>query len=29
MSRGPLLRLSDEYLTYRDTWVLQYHGKAT
>jgi len=29
MSRGPLLGLTDEYLIYRDTWVMQYHGKAT
>jgi len=25
----PLLRLTGEYLIYRDTWVMQYHGKAT
>jgi len=29
MSRGPLLSLTDEYLIYRDTCVMQYHGKAT
>jgi len=29
MSRGPLLSLTSEYLIYRDTWVMQYHGKAT
>jgi len=29
MSRGPLLSLSGEYLMYRDTWVMQYHSKAT
>jgi len=29
MSRDPLLRLTGEYLIYRDTWVMQYHGKAT
>jgi len=29
MSRGPLQSLTDEYLIYRDTWVIQYHGKAT
>jgi len=29
MSHGPLLSLAGEYLTYRDTWVMQYHGKAT
>jgi len=28
MSRGPLLNLTGEYLIYRDTWVMQYHGKA-
>jgi len=29
MSRGPLLSLTGEYLIYRDTCVMQYHGKAT
>jgi len=29
MSHGPLLRLTGEYLIYRDTWVMQYHSKAT
>jgi len=29
MSRGPLLNLTSEYLIYRDTWVMQYHDKAT
>jgi len=29
MSRGPLLTLIGEYLIYRDTWVMQYHGEAT
>jgi len=29
MSRGLLQSLTDEYLIYRDTWVIQYHGKAT
>jgi len=29
MSRGPLLSLTGEYLIYRDTWVMQYHGIAT
>jgi len=29
MSRDPLLSLTGEYLVYRDTWVMQYHGKAT
>jgi len=24
-----LLSLIGEYLIYRDTWVMQYHGKAT
>jgi len=26
MSRGPLLSLIGEYIIYRDTWVMQYHG---
>jgi len=29
MSRGLLLSLSGEYLIHRDTWLMQYHGKAT
>jgi len=29
MSRGPFLSLTGEYLIYRDTWVLQYHGEST
>jgi len=29
MSRGPLLSLIGENLIYRDTWAVQYHGKAT
>jgi len=29
MNRGPLLGLTGEYLIYRDTWVMQYNGKAT
>jgi len=28
MIRGRLLSLSGEYLIYRDTWVMQYRGKA-
>ena len=28
MSRGPLLSLTGESLTYRDTWVMQYHGES-
>jgi len=26
MSRTPLQSLTGEYLIYRDTWVMQYHG---
>jgi len=29
MSGGPLLSSTGEYLIYRNTWVMQYHGKAT
>jgi len=29
LSRGPLLSLIGENLIYRDTWAVQYHGKAT
>jgi len=29
VSNGLLLRLTGEYLIYRDTWVMQYHGEAT
>jgi len=29
MSRDPLQISTGEYLIYRDTWVVQYHGKAT
>jgi len=29
MRRGPILSLTGEYLIYLDTWVMQYHGKAT
>jgi len=29
MRRGPLPSLTREYLIHRDTWVMQYHGKAT
>jgi len=29
MSPGTLLCLTGEYLIYRDTWVMQAHGKAT
>jgi len=29
MSRGPILSSTGEYLIYRDTWVMQSHGKAT
>jgi len=26
MSRVPLLSLTGEYVIYRDTWFMQYHG---
>jgi len=29
MSRDPLQSSTGEYLIYRDTWVMQYHGKAS
>jgi len=29
MSRVPLLSLTGDYLIYRDTWIMQYHRKAT
>jgi len=28
-SRGPLLSLTGENVVYLDTWIMQYHGKAT